>query len=216
MSFAPPVHADGWSLGAGTGPFIFGKFAERTQGIRNEENTAVLHSTLSAATRPGASADLNLDLARRVSLRADVTWTRAPLRLESRGGSGVTLTAGDVHVTSLAVPLVFHLITGGAFELSLLGGPAAAHYQLHRSAQAPTSLPLFTSGRTRLGGMAGASLAWWLSRRFAIEGQLTDTVTASPFRRENIASSSGLTAASVSIPKTENVHTTVGIRYRFR
>jgi hypothetical protein len=54
-------------------------------------------------------------------------------------------------------------------------------------------------------------VAWWLSDRFAVEGKVSDTVTASPFRRSDFGSTFG----GVKIPETHNVHSTAGIRYRF-
>ena len=65
--------------------------------------------------------------------------------------------------------------------------------------------------RGRWGAVGGGGVAWWLGPRFAIEGEADDIVTASPFRRSDFATGLG----SLKIPKTHNVHTTVGIRYRF-
>ena len=53
--------------------------------------------------------------------------------------------------------------------------------------------------------------AWWWSRRFGVEGEVSDLVTSSPFRREDL----GTSGKGVSILRPQNVHTTVGIRYRF-
>ena len=64
-----------------------------------------------------------------------------------------------------------------------------------------------------VGAVVVYSLAlWWLSNRFAVEGEVDDIVTASPFRRSDFPA---LNFGGVKIPKTHNVHTTAGIRYRF-
>ena len=60
--------------------------------------------------------------------------------------------------------------------------------------------------------MAGGGVAWWMGQRFALEGEVDDIVTSSPFRRSDFSTS---TFGGLKIPKTHNVHSTVGIRYRF-
>lgn len=52
--------------------------------------------------------------------------------------------------------------------------------------------------------------ALWVSERFAVEGTLTDIVTTSPFERSDFPDVPGYT-----IPKPHNVHTTVGVRWKF-
>jgi hypothetical protein len=51
---------------------------------------------------------------------------------------------------------------------------------------------------------------WWFGPKLAAEGQVTDIDTASPFEKSDFAA-----AALVKIPRTHNVHTTVGLRWRF-
>jgi hypothetical protein len=56
----------------------------------------------------------------------------------------------------------------------------------------------------------GGGVGWWMSDRFAIEGNLTDITTTSPFDREGFPNSQ-----NVDIPRTHNVHTTIGVRWVF-
>lgn len=194
--------ADGWSLGAGIGPFVFGNFAERTATIVTEDGQLTSTSRLSAATRPGATADLERSFSERVAMRLEASWTRAPLKIKSRGGSGVAFDAGHAGIITVALPLVFTINPHGTFRFHLAAGPAYGLYEMDE---------LFNGTRGRWGGMAGGGVAWWLSDRFAIEGEANDLVTASPLRKSDFASGFG----AVKIPKTHNVHTTAGIRYRF-
>ena len=53
LLIASSSHAEGWSLGVGTGPFVFGTFVERTTRVGNDAGSATITSKLSAATRPG-------------------------------------------------------------------------------------------------------------------------------------------------------------------
>src|SRR5437764_14501301 len=52
------LRAESWSLGVATGPFVFGRFAERTVSLSNEGGTGTTKSRLSAATRAGLAVDL--------------------------------------------------------------------------------------------------------------------------------------------------------------
>jgi hypothetical protein len=204
--------AESWSVGAATGPFIFGTFAERTVTINTETGTATAKSRLSAATRAGAMGDVQLDFNDRWAARLEATWTQAPLRLKSSGGSqGVTIDAGHVNVTTFVAPLILHINPHGAFRFEIEGGPAYALYNVHRRAGAGISSPLFEGTRGRLGGAAGVGVAWWWTPRFAAEWRAQDIVTSSPFRETDIIPS----GQGVHIPKPQNGHTTVGIRYRF-
>ncbi len=80
-----------------------------------------------------------------------------------------------------------------------------------RRGSSGTSLPLFEGTRGRWGGVAGVGVGWWWSGNFAVEWQVSDIVTASPFSIEDFAPS----AKGIRIPKPQNASTTVGIRYRF-
>jgi len=207
----PAAHAQNWSVGIGTGPFVFGRFVERTSTVGTEQGTTTITSRLSAATRPGVDADLERDFGRWLGVRVGAAWTYAPLRIKSGSGStGATIDAGHIGVTTFVVPLVVNL-NRGAFRFHVMGGPAYALYHGNARAGGGTSFPIFSGTRGRAGGMAGAGAAWWWSHRFGVEGEVSDTVTASPFRVEDIAA----TGKGVKILRPQNVHTTVGIRYRF-
>ena len=60
------------------------------------------------------------------------------------------------------------------------------------------------------GVSVGGGVGWWLSDRFAIEGEITDVATKSPFESEDFPA-----AQRVQIERPHNIHTTAGIRYRF-
>lgn len=207
---ALPLHAQQqWSASVATGPFVFGHFAERTAAIGNENGGATTHSNLSAATRAGAAADIERDFGRWLDIRLQASWTRAPLRVKSSGG-GVTIDAGRMNLTTLTLPLVVRL-NRGAFQFHVMAGPAVALYNVHRRAGEGATVPLFEGTRTRVGGTAGVGVAWWWSPRFAVEWQAADIITGSPFHVADISA----TSKGVHIPKPQNGHTTIGIRYRF-
>jgi hypothetical protein len=73
------------------------------------------------------------------------------------------------------------------------------------------SSSLFDGSRSRWGVVGGAELAWWWSDRFAVEGGVQDIVTSSPFERTDFRGITG----GVKTLRPQNVHTTVGLRYRF-
>lgn len=201
--------AQEWSISGATGPFVFGKFVEKTTVVGTELGTSTITSRLSAATRPGIAADVERDFGRWLGVRFAGSWTYAPMEVKGSSGS-VTFEAGHIGVTTLSVPLVINL-NRGSFRFHLLGGPAYALYRGYQRASSGQSLAMFSGTRGRLGGVAGGGAAWWWSRRFAVEGEISDTVTASPFKLSDV----GAPAKGVHIPKTQNVHTTVGIRYKF-
>lgn len=208
---ALPAAAQSWSFGLGAGPFIFGKFLQRTQHISNGETSVTTTSTLSAATRAGFAMDIGHDVGSRWGWRAEATYVEAPLRLKpSSGGGGVNIDAGRLRVTTLVVPLVLNFNTHGAFRFDLFGGPAYAMYTLHSSSSTTASAQPFEGTRNRWGFAAGGGIDWWVTDRFAAEGRIEDTVTGSPVERSDVSS-----PGSVHILKPQNVHTTVGIRYRF-
>jgi len=212
IAASPDTRAENWSLGVATGPFVFGRFADRTVTISTEGQSATTKTRLSAATRPGAAVDIERSLGDRFAIRLEGTWTSAPLRIKSASGSqGVTLDAGKINVTALAAPVVFRINPRGAIRFELLGGPAYALYNVHRTASGGVTASLFDGTRGRWGGAAGAGVAWWWSKSFAVEGRVQDIVTSSPFRPTDITPS----GAFVHIPKPQNGHTTIGIRYLF-
>lgn len=203
--------AQPWSAGIATGPFVFGNFAERTTPIGTETGSGTITSRLSAATRAGATADLERDFNDRWALRLEADWTRAPLRVKSRGGQGVTFGAGTVSLTTLVAPVVLRINPHGALRVHLMAGPAYAFYSVRNRAGGGQTFSLFNGTRGRWGGAAGAGVEWWWSRRLAVEWEAQDIVTASPFRPGDIAPS----PRGVHVPKPQNGHTTIGIRYRF-
>src|ERR1043165_1761284 len=130
----PAAHAQNWSVGIGTGPFVFGRFVERTSTVGTEQGTTTITSRLSAATRPGVDADIERDFGRWLGIRVGAAWTYAPLRIKSGSGStGATIDAGHIGVTTFVVPLVLNL-NRGAFRFHVMGGPAYALY--HGNARA--------------------------------------------------------------------------------
>ena len=208
---ALPANAQSWSIGAGTGPFIFGRFVDRTLPLGNGVGSASNTITISAAPRPGLSVDLERDLNSWLAIRVDGTFTHSKLRVRSRGASsGINLDAGTINVTTFALPVVINIARHGALRFSIFGGPARALYDIHARSSSGSS-ETFAGSRGRWGGEAGASLGWWFRPRFAVEGEITDTVTTSPFEKSDYAPN----ASGVNIPRPENVHTTIGIRYRF-
>jgi hypothetical protein len=211
LLLAFPARGDGWSLGAGIGPFVFGYFVERTTKIVTESGSSTTRSRLSAATRPGGSADIENDFNDWLGVRLDASWTRAPMKIKS-GSNGVTFEAGQAYVTTFALPLIVNLNRHGAFRVHLAGGPAYALYDMKATTGGGSTLSIFNGTRGRWGGAAGGGVSWWMSDRFAVEGEIQDIITASPFRRSDFPA---LNFGGVNIPKTHNVHTTAGIRYRF-
>ena len=212
LAFALPSAAQNWSFGAATGPFVFGDFYERTVRIGTgqgpvSETTLVL----SAGTRAGLALDLERNLGSRWAIRAEGTFTRAKLTLEqgSSSGNGAELDAGELDVATFMLPIVYRINPNGSLRFHVLAGPAMAIYR--GDAPASSSGSAVLDGTQKEWGLAyGGGVGWWISDRFAIEGNLTDTTTSSPFERADFPSSTGL-----DIPRTHNVHTTIGVRWKF-
>jgi hypothetical protein len=205
---ATPLAAQSWSAGLATGPFVFGKFVERTTLIGTETGQSKTTTQLTAATRPGLSADIERSFSNRFALRLEGTFTDSKLSVKNKNGGGVLLDAGKMNVTTWALPIVINFNRHGAFRVHIFGGPAYANYDI---SDRSSTLTGFGGSRGRFGGMAGAGVQWWISDDFAAEGNIQDIVTASPFERSDFpAGSTGLT-----ISKPHNVHTTIGLRYRF-
>ena len=206
---ATPLAAQSWSAGIATGPFVFGKFIERTTGIGTETGQSKTTIQLTAATRPGLSADIERSFSTRWAVRLEGTFTDSKLSVKTKtGGGGISLDAGKMNVTTWSLPIVLNFNRHGAFRVHIFGGPAYADYNIHNRAG---SLTGFEGSRGRFGGVAGGGVQWWISDDVAAEGNIEDIVTASPFERSDFpASTTGLT-----IPKPHNVHTTIGLRYRF-
>jgi hypothetical protein len=206
---ATSATAQQWSFGAGAGPFFFGDFVRRTMRIGNEGGSELQTSTLSAATRAGVSLDLERSFGERFAVRAEAAFTRSPLAIKG-GGSEVEVEAGDLDVLTLMVPLVVRINPRGSLRFHIMGGPAHAAYRVSKRSNAALTIPTFTGTRSDWGLAFGGGVAWQWSERFAIEGQITDIATESPFDESDFG---GL--ASVEIPKPHNIHSTLGIRYRF-
>lgn len=205
--------AQDWSLGAATGPFVFGDLARRTMRTGTPEGgaSAVQHATLSAATRPGIVVDVQRSFAPRWAFRVSATYSRAPLAFKDRDDDrGVSVGAGDLDIASLALPLLFRINPNGTFRFHILGGPAHAVYHFTGRRNANSEAPLFTGSRTRWGATAGVGMAWHWSRRVALEVEANDMVTASPFNKSDISS-----IGRVEIPRPNHIHTTVGLRWSF-
>ncbi|HVG22610.1 MAG TPA: hypothetical protein VND45_00515 [Thermoanaerobaculia bacterium] len=206
-----PATAQKWSIGVHSGPFVFGDFVERTvRPVAGGGPGQPVTITLSAATRPGLQVDLERSFAARWAVRLEGTFTSAPLAVDSgREDEGVNLEAGEVDIATFALPLIFRINPRGAFRVHLLAGPAYALYRIEGERNA-SGIVLLDETSGELGLAAGGGVAWWLSDRFAVEGNLSDVVTGSPFDREDLPAGPGW-----SIPRPHNVHTTVGLRYRF-
>lgn len=210
LPFPLSATAQNWSLGVHSGPFVFGDFVERSvRPATGGQSSGSVTMTLSAATRAGLAVDLERSFAPRWAVRLEGTFTRAPLSVEEEGDEGVALNAGEVDISTFTLPLVFRVNPRGAFRVHLLGGPAYAVYRITGTPNVSGITPLDkTTGE--FGLAAGVGVAWVMSDRLAIEGNLSDVVTSSPFDREDFPSSPGW-----RIPRPHNVHTTVGVRFRF-
>ena len=209
---ASSAHAQSWSIGGGVGPFVFGRFVERSVTLHNETGSATTRTRLSAETRAGASADIEADLNRRFAVRLEATWVRSPLRIKSKSGDqGTSIDAGRTNLTTFVLPLVFRINPNGSFRFNVMGGPAYSFYNIHRRASAGTSLPFFEGTRAQWGGAGAVGVEWWWRHSFGVEWQAEEIVTSSPFRTADF----GAAAQGIHIPKPRNGHTTIGIRYRF-
>jgi len=208
LAVSLPATAQDWSLGVSSGPFVFGDFFERRVRVGNEGPEGEQTIILSADTRAGLAVDLERSFSERWAIRFEGTFTRSPMTITQEGTTGeFELDAGDLDVTTIAVPLVFRINPNGAFRFYLLGGPAMAIYKLDAPASAQFS---FEDAQTEYGVAFGGGVAWWLSDRFAIEAKITDTITTSPLDEDDFDNTPG---ADVKNP--HNGHGTLGVRWRF-
>jgi opacity protein-like surface antigen len=210
LAFAVPAAAQDWSVGVGSGAFVFGDFLERDVRLAGEGPPAFRTLVLSAATRAGLAVDVERRLTDRWAIRLEGTFTNAPLTLAERdtSGDGNELNNADLDVTTVMLPVVFRINRGGAIRFHVMAGPAVAFYR--GNAPNASDEGLFNETQMEFGGAFGGGVAWWMSDRFAIEGNLTDIITTSPFHREDFSNT-----VHVKIPNPHNVHTTVGVRWRF-
>lgn len=213
---AAPLSAGDWRINLGTGPFVFGNLAEKKSTISNSEQTVHITSSISAATRPGASVDLERDLNSRFSLRLGSTFTRSPVAVKTKSSNddpssdGVNLDVGDLNVTTLDLAAVFRFNSGGSLRPYIFAGPGYAIYNMKSEPDGPD--PLFEGTRGRLGAVAGAGLEWWWRENFAVRAELSDVYTQALLKRSDF---SGPTPESLELSKPHNVHTVFGITYRF-
>ncbi|HET7707538.1 MAG TPA: outer membrane beta-barrel protein [Thermoanaerobaculia bacterium] len=209
---AASAEAQNWSLGVGTGPFVFGHFVRRTTRVATPEGSATQTVTLSAATRAGLSVDIERRFGDRFAVRLEGAFTRAPLAVkgDERQDDAVDIPAGDIDVATMMLPLVVRINPRGTFRFHIMGGPAAAAYTIRTRPNAAGSIPIFRGTRTEWGGAFGAGMAWQWNENFGIEGSVVDINTSSPFRKDEIG---GL--GTVEIERPDNLHSTIGIRYRF-
>ena len=195
-----------------SGPFVFGELLERRFRIFTGEPPDVFVSHhLSAGTRAGLAVDVERRLTDRWSIRLEGTFVNAPLTLDVDDDPRDVneLNDAEINVTTFMLPVIFHINRNGSFRFHVMAGPAVAFYE--GSAPAGTEGGgLFEERQSEIGGAFGGGVAWWISDRFAVEGNLTDIITTSPFDREDFS-----TASRVEIPNPHNVHTTVGVRWRF-
>jgi len=211
LAISLPATAQNWSFGAATGPFVFGDFVERKLRLTNGEDNEPVTMTLSAATRAGLALDLERSLGDRWAVRVEGTFTRAPFTAKQSGGpgDGTEISEGKLSVSTFMLPVVFRINPHGAFRVHLMAGPAVAIYRADAPKSAGAS-PAFEGTQGEWGGAFGGGIGWWVSDRFAIEGNLTDIVTTSPFDRDSFPDVPGIT-----IRNPHNVHTTVGLRWKF-
>ena len=199
-----------WSVGVGTGPFVFGDFVERTLRLGTEEGSSRQTTRLSAATRAGLAVDLQRQFSNRVAVRLEGTFTHSPLGIKGDSDDAVNLEAGQLDVATFMLPLVLTINPRGTFRFHILGGPAYAAYRISRDEDDSAAIRVFEETRTNWGAAVGAGVAWQWTPTFAVEGGVTDVSTSSPFREEEFPASS-----RVNIRRPHNINTTVGLRYRF-
>lgn len=211
LLLAGAADAQDWSLRVATGPFLFGDFVERTLRIETETGSEEQTTTLSAATRAGLAVDLEKGLSDRFAIRAEGTFTRAPLSIGGTGDDdGVEIEAGELDVTTLSLPLVLRLNPRGTFRFHLFAGPAYVSYRIERRGVDGPGIRIFRGTRTTWGVAGGGGASWNFSSRFAVEGQIVDVTTASPFKDTELA-----TIGQTRFPRPHNLHTTIGIRVHF-
>lgn len=209
VTLAFPAAAQDWSVGVATGPFVFGDFMERSLRIGNgtgSEEAGTL--TLSAGTRAGLAVDVEHSFSQRFAMRLEGTFTRAPLAVRG-SDDGVEVSAGELDVATFMVPLVFRINPHGTFRFHVHGGPALAVYEV-REVENADAQPAFRETQQEWGVAFGGGVAWWLSERFAVEGNLTDIITSSPIDRNDLPDVPG-----IDVKQPHNVHTTIGMRWRF-
>lgn len=207
------IHAQKWAVGAASGPFVFGNFAESEARIANQLETIKVEHALSAETRAGLMFGVERFFNDRLSIRLEGTAARAPLALKSarQNESATEVGLGDMDVFTLALPVTFRFNRGGRFRPFLAAGPAGAAYDF-KPDQSSRVVPLFRGTRLRAGGIAGGGVEWWISERWLIRAEVSDIVTRSPLKLSDF---SGPPPPQVDISAPNNVHSVIGAWYRF-
>ena len=210
LAITLPLTAQDWSIGVHSGAFVFGDFVERKvrPSIGGVPGDTVTMS-LSAATRPGLAIDIQRDFSRRWGVRLEGAFTNAPLQIKEEGDEALTFEAGELDVVTVTLPIVFRINSRGSFRFHIMGGPAYAMYDFQPEAHSG-AIPVASRTENAWGFVGGAGVGWWISDRFAIEGTISDINTTSPFERSDFPDVPGY-----SIPRPHNVHTTVGVRFKF-
>jgi len=209
LAITLPVTAQNWSVGIHSGPFVFGDFVERKIRIITVLPTEPVTLTLSAETRAGLAVDIQRDFSDHWGVRLESTFTRTHVQLKEKGDEALTFDAGELNVVTFMLPIVYRINPKGAFRFHVMGGPAYAMYEFEPPAHSG-SIPIDARTKNEWGAALGGGVGWWISDRFAVEGTITDIVTTSPFDRDDFEDVPGYT-----IPKPHNVHTTVGLRWKF-
>jgi opacity protein-like surface antigen len=215
---ARPIPAADWTFGLGGGAFFWGDFVERHATISNEFETIEQVTTLSAATRPGVALSLDRSLSERLAFRFEGKASRSPLAIKSGSsssdpnGESVSLRIGDMNVYTMALAAKWRFNRGGALRPYLFAGPAWAIYQVERNEESG-AIPIFEGSRGRLGLLGGAGLEWWLSRRMAVRGEVSDVYTESPIELEDFGAP--VPRERLEINRPHNIHTTLGLAWRF-
>jgi hypothetical protein len=208
---ASTLHAQDWSIRVASGPFLFGDFVERTLQIETETGSEDQTTTLSAATRAGLAVDIEKGFSDRFAVRLEATFARAPLSIGGEDDDdGVEIDAGELDAFTLALPLVFRINPRGTFRFHLLAGPAYAAYRIEQEGIQGPGIRVFQGTRNEWGLAAGGGASWNWSQRFAVEAQIVDVATASPFRDTELA-----TIGRTTFPRPHNIHTSLGIRVHF-
>jgi opacity protein-like surface antigen len=211
LLLASSLQAQDWSIRVGSGPFLFGDFAERTLRIETETGSEDQTTTLSAATRAGLAVDIEKSFSDRFAVRLEGTFARAPLSIGGSGDDdGVEIDAGELDIFTISLPLVFRINPRGTFRFHLLAGPAYAAYKIESEGIQGPGIRLFRGTRNEWGLAAGGGASWNFSETFAAEAQIVDVVSGSPFRKTEIA-----TIGRTDFPRPHNVHTTIGLRIHF-
>lgn len=207
---ALPATAQEWSIGVRSGAFVFGDFVERSlQPASGDPTAEPVRLTLTGETAPGLAVDIEHSFAPRWAVRLEGTFTHANLAVEDSTDDEASIPSGDLNVTTFMVPLVFRINPRGSFRFHLFGGPAYAIYEFEPP-DSNAGIPFAGTTRSEWGFAGGGGVTWQIRESFGIEGAISDIVTTSPFDRGDLPPTPGF-----DLPKPHNVHTTVGIRYRF-